>query len=285
MDHPANAEPALTRPARPSGHTSTHPSPLHPAHQPAPEPPGPLSHASTPPSPLHPTPEPSGPHQGLQPGQSAPPSSAPWPSPSGNAAPTGPAPQTGHAPLPHRRGRAHPPELWARIRQAYLGGVSAGQLSEAYGVPEGTIRDKARRNGWTRAQAARAAGAVLDGQARAALDAARPAAPPDLEQMKWSALGQAAAALSMQDVALAERLVRLALSLERLSAAGAASAPPAPEDTVSPAGAPEDYTDEELAALPYHENVAPAFLRAQTLARLAMIGRGLEAGGDPDQAP
>jgi len=37
---------------------------------------------------------------------------------------------------------------WDTIREAYVCGVSAGQLQEKYGVPEGTIRGRAHRQNW-----------------------------------------------------------------------------------------------------------------------------------------
>ncbi len=49
---------------------------------------------------------------------------------------------------------------WDEIRRAYLEGESQRSLSERFGIPLGTIRDRARREGW-KAQRGLEAGQTL----------------------------------------------------------------------------------------------------------------------------
>ena len=49
---------------------------------------------------------------------------------------------------------------WDEIRRAYLEGESQKSLSERFGIPLGTIRDRARREGW-KAQRGLEAGQTL----------------------------------------------------------------------------------------------------------------------------
>uniref|UniRef100_UPI0025BF4E07 hypothetical protein n=1 Tax=Brevundimonas sp. TaxID=1871086 RepID=UPI0025BF4E07 len=50
------------------------------------------------------------------------------------------------------RGRAvHSPEIWTQARRDYLAGDSTEQVCGRYGLKERTFRDRARREGWRKA--------------------------------------------------------------------------------------------------------------------------------------
>ena len=50
----------------------------------------------------------------------------------------------------------HSPQTWARVREAYAAGMTAGQIEPIYGVKPGALRQRAFREGWSRTAVRRA---------------------------------------------------------------------------------------------------------------------------------
>lgn len=61
--------------------------------------------------------------------------------------PAEPAP----APEPHMGRPTYPPEAWAKARQFYVSGLPASSICEQLGMSESGLRQRARREGWRRA--------------------------------------------------------------------------------------------------------------------------------------
>ena len=123
------------------------------------------------------------------------------------------------------------PQTWDLIRSRYTRGETAKSLAEAFDVTEDAIRNRARKEGWTKRAYAAASEQNLsaDLAAAAPLKAARPCAPApdearavldevaDGEQVAALALGAAARCIAAGRFAEAERLGKLAETLSRLA--------------------------------------------------------------------
>lgn len=48
------------------------------------------------------------------------------------------------------RRRRHGPKVWAAVRKAYLRNMTARECHETFGVSVSALRDRARREGWTK---------------------------------------------------------------------------------------------------------------------------------------
>lgn len=86
--------------------------------------------------------------------------------------------------------RRHPPEVWADVREAYLSGATAAECELRFGVRQGALRARARRQHWTKAEAWAAREAVL-----AATPAALPAPRRESLALAEMALARASEAL------------------------------------------------------------------------------------------
>lgn len=119
-----------------------------------------------------------------------------------------PAPPPAAARLHPARGAVRGPETWARIRDAFIGGETAGALASRFGVGESTVRTRARLEGWRRRDLAAGADAQL---------AAAAAGPPhDPADHAAQAVRRAAEEARFGRLDAAERWARVA---ERLAAA------------------------------------------------------------------
>ncbi len=132
------------------------------------------------------------------------------------------------------------PQTWDLIRAAYVSGETAASLAERFDATEDAIRNRARKEGWTKRAYAAASEQNLsaDRAAAAPLKAARPCAPApdealigavldevaDGEQVAALALGAAARCIAAGRFVEAERLGKLAETLSRL-AQGAGGGP------------------------------------------------------------
>jgi hypothetical protein len=90
--------------------------------------------------------------------------------------------------MPERK----PPELWAQVRADFLAGRSAGWCARTHGVALSTLRKRARREKWRRA------------------DKPGPARPPGVETMAHAAFLRARAALESGDLKTAAEALKLA---------------------------------------------------------------------------
>ncbi len=121
------------------------------------------------------------------------------------------------------------PETWDLIRSAYVRGETAPSLAEQFDVTEWAIRNRARKQGWTkRAYAARMEGEPLASpqtaqrrQAATPMDTPSPAASPtpSASSVAEQAVAAASRAIAAGRYAEAERLGKLAETLSRLSGA------------------------------------------------------------------
>lgn len=120
------------------------------------------------------------------------------------------------------------PEVWARVRQAYVAGESGAQVAARFDVSLANLRKKASREGWTRNQAARASDPLILATQPAIL--AEPAAsdlpPVDPETARQSAIDRAGALLAAGRGAEATVLLKAAEAFTRLIGGDA----PADED-------------------------------------------------------
>ena len=53
------------------------------------------------------------------------------------------------------------PEIWARVREAYVAGEPGAQVAARFDVSLANLRKKASKEGWTRNQAARASDPLI----------------------------------------------------------------------------------------------------------------------------
>ncbi len=90
--------------------------------------------------------------------------------------------------MPERK----PPELWAQVRADFLAGRSASWCARSHGVSLSTLRKRARREKWRRA------------------DKPAPAPPPGMEAMAHAAFLRARAALEGGDLKTAAEALKLA---------------------------------------------------------------------------
>ena len=81
-------------------------------------------------------------------------------------------------------------ETWTLIRAAYLSGLSGALVARRFGVSLSALRKRAQREGWTKADHARAAGAP------AQPDAPAPPVPRDPRVLVRTAMDEAARALA-----------------------------------------------------------------------------------------
>ena len=88
----------------------------------------------------------------------------------------------------------HGPEVWALARAAYLAGESAASLSERLGLGVPAIRQRIRREGWTKRSLvpARDAAILAEAAAEAEARAVREAEADGLESMEPRAAARAA---------------------------------------------------------------------------------------------
>ena len=89
-------------------------------------------------------------------------------------------------------GQRKDPAFWARVRADYRNGATAASCARTHGVSLSTLRHRAKREGWRRA------------------DRPAPAAPPGVEAMAHSAFLEAQAALARGDVKAAAEALKLA---------------------------------------------------------------------------
>ncbi len=115
------------------------------------------------------------------------------------------------------------PEVWARVRKAYLAGESAPSVARRFDVGLGNLRKRASAEGWTRSRAAlhddlkpeRAAAAVADGSLDAPVEAVQEYPVGTRAAMKRAA-DRAAWLIAEGRGAEAMVLVRAAEALSRL---------------------------------------------------------------------
>ena len=81
-------------------------------------------------------------------------------------------------------------ETWTLIRSAYLSGLSGALVARRFGVSLSALRKRAQREGWTKADHARASGAP------AGRDPAAPPVPRDPRVLVRTAMDEAARALA-----------------------------------------------------------------------------------------
>ena len=157
------------------------------------------------------------------------------------------------------------PETWDLIRSAYVRGETAASLAERFDVTEDAIRNRARKEGWTkRAYAARMEGEPLAAapptrRAGAPVDAPSPAAFPAVSASSVAEQAVAAAGRAIAEGRFmeAERLAKMAETLSRLGggSGGPGFAPHAairgssdPWDTPA-RDEPREKTPEEMMAM------------------------------------
>lgn len=89
-------------------------------------------------------------------------------------------------------GQRWDPAFWARVRADYRNGATAASCARTHGVSLSTLRHRAKREGWRRA------------------DQPAPAPPPGVEAMAHAAFLEAQAALARGDVKAAAEALKLA---------------------------------------------------------------------------
>lgn len=102
---------------------------------------------------------------------------------------------------PRKRPFRAPPETWAMVKAAYVGGKSAPQCAEEFGVEVAALRARALREGWTKKAAWSRAQAELAAAAEP-LDAGDPIVIAD------AALNRALEALHRGHAAEAQALIK-----------------------------------------------------------------------------
>jgi len=112
------------------------------------------------------------------------------------------------------------PEVWARVRQAYVAGEPGAQVAARFDVSLANLRKKASREGWTRNQAARASDPLILATQPAILGEPSLSDPPsvDPETAHRSAIERAAVLLAAGRGAEATVLLKAAEAFARLSA-------------------------------------------------------------------
>jgi hypothetical protein len=115
------------------------------------------------------------------------------------------------------------PEVWARVREAYVAGEPGPQVARRYDVGLANLRKKALREGWTRRGAARAGDPLILATQPSVLGAPAPGpapepsdSPADPGEAFEAALSRAAAAIAAGRGAEAQGLLRAAETLARL---------------------------------------------------------------------
>lgn len=112
------------------------------------------------------------------------------------------------------------PEVWARVRQAYVAGEPGAQVAARFDVSLANLRKKASREGWTRNQAARASDPLILATQPAILGepGVSDVPPVDPETAHRSAIERAAVLLAAGRGAEATVLLKAAEAFARLSA-------------------------------------------------------------------
>ncbi len=111
------------------------------------------------------------------------------------------------------------PEVWRRVREAYVAGESGPSLARRFDVGLHNLRKKASREGWTRSATAAALDRALPPDpAVAGAGAAAPAAPPDAPAVRRRALARADALLAEGRAGEALAQLKAAEALSRLGA-------------------------------------------------------------------
>lgn len=116
------------------------------------------------------------------------------------------------------------PEVWRRVREAYVAGESGPSLARRFDVGLHNLRKKASQEGWTRSATAAAIDRDLPPEPVVAdtdADAAGPAAPPDPPAVRRRALARADALLAEGRAAEALAQLKAAEALSRLGQAEA----------------------------------------------------------------
>jgi hypothetical protein len=111
------------------------------------------------------------------------------------------------------------PEVWARVKEAYVAGEPGPQVAQRYDVGLANLRKKAQREGWTRRGAARASDPLILATQPSVLGAPAPDptdGPADPGEAFEAALSRAAAAIAAGRGAEAQGLLRAAETLARL---------------------------------------------------------------------
>ncbi|MGV3580387.1 hypothetical protein [Brevundimonas sp.] len=115
------------------------------------------------------------------------------------------------------------PEVWARVREAYVAGEPGAQVAARFDVSLANLRKRASREGWTRNQAARASDPLILATQPAILGEpeASDLAPVDPETARQSAIHRAGALLAAGRGAEAIVLLKAADAFSRLIGDGA----------------------------------------------------------------
>jgi hypothetical protein len=125
------------------------------------------------------------------------------------------------------------PEVWERVREAYVAGEAAPQVARRFDVGLANLRKKASREGWTRAAAARGSDPlILATQPRSLGEPYLPLEPTEPAAALSDAVHRAAALIAAGRGAEATTLLKAAEALGRMNAAAvpAEPAPPTAED-------------------------------------------------------
>lgn len=167
------------------------------------------------------------------------------------------------------------PEVWAKVREAYIAGEPGPQVAKRFDVGLANLRKKARLEGWTRTATARASDLlilatqpdVLGIEADAGREDAATSEPPDPATAARMAIERAAALIAAGRAAEASALLKAAETLGRLTAEAAPPAEPEREPTPEEAAAFEARVRAEWEA--YHADVRA---EADRLARAMLEG-------------
>jgi hypothetical protein len=152
------------------------------------------------------------------------------------------------------------PEVWAKVREAYVAGEPGPQVAARFDVGLANLRKKALREGWTRAAAARGSDPLILATQPDLLGTPHdpalspPPAPAHPAVARDSAIGRAAALLAEGRAAEATALLKAAETLGRLAVD--AGPPPEPERTPEEARMAEweaDRAREEQARVVFDE--------------------------------
>lgn len=148
------------------------------------------------------------------------------------------------------------PEVWARVRQAYVAGEPGAQVAARFDVSLANLRKKASRKGWTRNQAARASDPLILATQPAILGepGASDLPPVDPETARQSAIDRAGVLLAAGRGAEATVLLKAAEAFARLIGDG-----------------PSGYEEEEIERFDYEALQTHSFEMAVKNAE-AMLG-------------
>jgi hypothetical protein len=135
------------------------------------------------------------------------------------------------------------PEVWAKVREAYVAGEPGPQVAQRFDVGLSNLRKKALREGWTRTAAARAGDPLILATQPDRLGEAADPAPAHPTVARDAAIARAAALLAEGRAAEATAQLKAAETLGRL----AAKAGPPPEPELTPEEARQAEWEEERA--------------------------------------